>query len=175
MIVSVSIEKLGNILDQIFIEIKYDTTIKMKQVIINSIMEAGEKEQKEWVKNLKKRLSDPIPKVYLHTLREPRTRLFPYLNTGKLRKSVQTRLYKLNYNKNYNYVTLRWWFAITAPQATYTNAAANSPTKPKPPSWKGWVDSVFTGINDKYVISARRLVRNFLAFKVNRILKGRIV
>jgi hypothetical protein len=172
MMLSISIEKLGEILDQISIKVEYDITDKMKKIIINSIIEAGEEEQKKWVENLKKRLSDPIPKSMLHKQRKPRTRLFPYLNTGKLRDSVNTKLYKLNYNKNYDYVTLRWWFGILAPQATYTNKAVNSYDYP---GWEGWVDRVFTGIDDKYVISARRLIRNFVAFRVNEILKGKIV
>jgi hypothetical protein len=172
MNIEIDIEYLGKVIDQIFIEVEHNITNKMKDVIINSIIEAGEEEQKVWVENVKKRLSDPISKSMLHIQRKPRTRLFPYLNTGRLRDSVQTKLYKLNYNTNNNYVVLRWWFGILAPQATYTNKAVNSPDNP---GWKGWVDRVFTGINDKYVISARRLVRNFVAFRVNEILKGRVV
>lgn len=165
--IHVSLPYLSSALDQIVIAIEKDMTSKIKDLIIKSILEGGKEEQKEWIDNIKKALSDKLPVQYLHKRRPDRDRMFPYLVTGQLQRSVKANLSleKLTASS----ATFKWWFGLVSPHATYTTKGFKSKDKPK---WIGWADRVFKSSDDNNIPSAQYLITMFFASALSQRLKG---
>lgn len=163
----VKLSFLESALSQLVISIEKDISPKVKDLIIKSILEGGKKEQKEWVDNIKKALSEKLPTQYLHKRRPDRDRMFPYLVTGQLQKSVKTNLSLEKVTTKS--ATFKWWFGLVSPHATYTTKGFRLKDKPK---WVGWADRVFKSSDDNNIPSAEYLITMFLAFTLNQRLKG---
>lgn len=138
MIKEVKLEELGDALDYV-VEIQLRTRVSMiKEVLLKSILEAGKKQQKEWLTRLQKRLSTPVPKVMLHKKRKPRTRLFPYMVTGELRNSITVGVRRQDIDDNT--VLLVWWAKFLSNHAYFTSKVNKAKDKP---NWLDWKDDVF--------------------------------
>ena len=159
---------LDNALSLLFVEIEKDIESKIKQVIINSILEAGEKEQQEWINNIKRALSEKLPSTLLHKRRPDRHRKFPYLVTGDLQRKVKANISLKSVVKES--ATFKWWFGLMSPHATYTTNAVNSDDNP---GWKGWVNRVFVSSDDNNIPSAQHIITMFFAYKLEDYLKGK--
>ena len=166
--VIVELPFLDNALSTLFKKKKKDIEGKIKQVIINSILEAGEKEQKEWIANVKKALSDKLSLNLLHKKRPDRNRKFPYLVTGDLQRKVKANVSLKSLAKNS--ATFKWWFGLMSDHATYTTNAINSDDNP---SWKGWANRVFVSSDDNNIPSAQYIITMFFAYKLENYLKGK--
>ena len=159
---------LNNALSTLFVDIEKDVEGKIKQVVINSILEAGEKEQKEWIANVKKALSDKLPLNLLHKKRSDRNRKFPYLVTGDLQRKVKANISLKSIAKDST--TFKWWFGLMSDHATYTTNAINSDDNP---GWKGWANRVFVSSDDNNIPSAQHIITMFFAYKLENYLKGK--
>lgn len=160
----VNLKNLDVALNQLVISVEKELTPTIKELIYQTILEAGKEEQKEWIKNVQKALSDPLPSNMLHKKRYPRSRPYPYLVSGELKNSVQAKLTK-------NGSVFTWWFGLMSPHAIYTNEAFRAKDTP---AWKGWADRVFKSSEDLNVPSAEGIILNFFAYKLERILKGKV-
>jgi len=146
----------------ILVEIEGVFSEKFTNVIVRSIKTALEQEQQKWVEEVKQRLSDVIPKQMLHKKRYPRSRKFPYLNSGELRNSVKTEVIQIDTLRKHS-VVLDVWFNFLSKHALYTNEAWNSKDTP---GWKGWTTrTLVSGGNG--VVSAKQLLHNF--FKTSKL------
>jgi len=161
----IELEELDEFLDKIFVNVEKYTTTRLKELIIKSVLEAGEEEQKVWVDNIKKALSDKIPVSLLHKKRQPRTRLFPYLVSGELRDSVKA---SVKY-KNGNGLVFEWWFGLISPHSRYTTYRYGQPT----PNWAKWGVRQLTGEGVSNIPSARGLVLQFVKTRLRQLLEGR--
>ena len=151
----------------ILVEIEGVFSEKFTNVIVRSIKSALEQEQQKWADEVKQRLSDVIPKQMLHKKRYPRSRKFPYLNSGELRNSVKTEVTQIDTMRKHS-VVLDVWFKFLSKHALYTNEAWNSKDTP---GWKGWATrTLVTGGSG--IISAKQLLHNFFnSSKLQRLIR----
>lgn len=167
MIKEVKLEQLSDALDYV-VEIQLKTRVSMiKEVLIKSILEAGKKQQKEWLTRLKKRLSTPVPKVMLHKKRKPRTRLFPYMVTGELRDTISTGVRRQDIDDNT--VLLVWWAKFLSKHAYYTNKVDKVGDRP---NWIGWKDDVFYGKGRSNVPSFKGSILRMFKNNMKLLMRG---
>jgi len=94
-----------------------------------------------WVLHFREALSDPIPSRMLHRVRTPRSRDFPYMNSGRLRDSV-----KVGKSSITNIPTgFKYTITVDIEQlgAYYTNLGYSKPKHTVRGKWVGWADDVF--------------------------------
>jgi hypothetical protein len=121
--------------------IKYEAGKKRK---IQRFVKNYEKRLRNWKKHLKRKLSDKLPKKYWHKRRpNAGSRLFPYKNTGALKKSIQTGIKKhLTEKGNLSIVN---WVEIASPYAVYLDQGRPHRSNGEKVGWEGWVYDVVFG------------------------------
>ena len=130
---------------------------KVTEDYFDTLLFATRNELTEWEKTLQDALSDYLPYNKHHKLRQPRNRDFPYLNSGKLKRSV---FIFTDVRKTAKTLRLDAKAGIFSDHAIFTNLGLKHPKIAQEGSWKGWMDDVLFGSGRRNVKSLRSIFDN---------------
>ena len=105
---------------------------------------------KNWESRVWDVLSDYLPKEDRHSLRDP-SRLFPYLNSGKMRDNIHSGV-RLQSTAAGNY-SITSWAEIKVPYAAFTSQGLPKRADGITPKWVGWMDDIFKGTRGFYSVN----------------------
>jgi len=119
--------------------------------------------ENEWLAKLKEKLNDPLPKHLRHKVRQPRSRLFPYRDTGKMRDNISIDIDVNRLSENHFQVIA--WFEMATRAAFYTNYGKPAPKEVPEGKWKDWAKDVLLGNGRAGVKSAKVIFNEYFSAK----------
>ncbi len=115
---------------------------KVTQSLAREYEKSAAQQLNSWKNRVYDVISDPLPESEWHRRRDP-SRLFPHMNTGKQRNSINTGVkFKVTGQGNYS---ITGWTEIEVKYAEFTNQGYRKRGDGIKPQWIGWLDRVFYG------------------------------
>ena len=143
---------------------------KKQDQFVNIILEQANSELNTWRNSLVNNLSDKLSKKAQHRLRYPRTRLFPYMNSGKLSESIwfsteahvteKSAVVHINVNNLASGDVQDLSNEHGEKHGWFTNKGIRAPKSEQEGAWVGWVNDVFTGSGRGNVKSLKDIFNN---------------
>jgi len=121
-----------------------------EQQVAKDLLVRARYQLKNWENRVWDVLSDYLPKEDRHSLRDP-SRLFPHLNSGRMRDSIDSGV-RLRSTAAGNY-SVTSWAEIKVPYASFTNQGFRQRADGIKPKWVGWMDDVFKGTRGFYSVN----------------------